>query len=136
MDIIASMLTYLGCVTGIVAALAISVVVYFSPSHHAAAMKHAAATAAHSSALGVTTIAQATPASTTDQHDASVTPAKTDKLDPAVQPASTPAPVSVRRKTRLSRTQYYRRLVQEERARRWAYQQNPDFEARFLGYAD
>lgn len=29
-----------------------------------------------------------------------------------------------------------RRLVQEERARRWAYQQDPSFESRFLGYAD
>jgi hypothetical protein len=29
-----------------------------------------------------------------------------------------------------------RRLVQEDRARRWAYQQDPSFESRFLGYAD
>jgi hypothetical protein len=34
------------------------------------------------------------------------------------------------------RTQYFRRLVQEERAKRWAYQQDPSFENRFLGYAD
>jgi hypothetical protein len=135
MDILAAMLAYLGCVTGIVAALAICFVVYFSPIHHAAATKHIAA--AHSNALSVTTIAQAKAASMTDQHDASVAAAKTDKLDPAVQPASAgPAPVSIRRKTQLSRTQYYRRQVQEERARRWAYQQDPDFEARFLGYAD
>ena len=135
MDILASMLAYLGCVTGIVAALAVSFVVYFSPVHHAA-MKHTAATAAHSSALRVTTIAQAKLVSTADQHDTSVTPANTDKVETAVQPASVPAPVAVRRKIQLSRTQYYRRLVQEERARRWAYQQDPDFEARFLGYAD
>jgi hypothetical protein len=29
-----------------------------------------------------------------------------------------------------------RRLIQEERARRWAYQQDSSFESRFLGYAD
>jgi hypothetical protein len=29
-----------------------------------------------------------------------------------------------------------RRLVQEERARRWAYEQDSSFESRFLGYAD
>jgi hypothetical protein len=28
------------------------------------------------------------------------------------------------------------RLLQEERARRWAYHQQPSFESRFLGYAD
>jgi len=134
MDILASMLAYLGCVTGIVAALAVSFVVYFSPLHHAAAMKRVAGAVAHSSALRVTTIAQAKLVSTTDQHDTSVTLAKTDKAETAVQSAT--ASVAVRRKTQLSRMPYYRRLVQEERARRWAYQQNPDFEARFLGYAD
>jgi cytoskeletal protein RodZ len=101
MDILASMLAYLGSVTGIVAALAISFVVYFSPSHHATAIKHAAATAAHSNSLTVTTIAQTKPASTTDQNDTSVTLAKTDKAETAVQPASVPAPaptpVAVRR---------------------------------------
>jgi hypothetical protein len=29
-----------------------------------------------------------------------------------------------------------RQLIQEERARRWAYQQDSSFESRFLGYAD
>jgi hypothetical protein len=29
-----------------------------------------------------------------------------------------------------------RRLIQEERARRWAYQQDSSFKSRFLGYAD
>ncbi len=29
-----------------------------------------------------------------------------------------------------------RRLIQEERTRRWAYQQDSSFESRFLGYAD
>jgi hypothetical protein len=33
-------------------------------------------------------------------------------------------------------TEQARRLIQEERARRWAYQQNSSFADRFLGYAD
>jgi hypothetical protein len=47
----------------------------------------------------------------------------------------TAAAHDVRGKHALSAAQA-RRLIQEERARRWAYQQNSSFENRFLGYAD
>jgi hypothetical protein len=51
-------------------------------------------------------------------------------------PAQPPAlALNVRQKVQASRAQA-RRLVQEERARRWAYEQDSDFESRFLGYAD
>jgi hypothetical protein len=48
-------------------------------------------------------------------------------------PATTSAN-DVKRKA-LSAAQL-RRLVQEERARRFAYQQEPNFQSRLLGYAD
>ncbi len=48
--------------------------------------------------------------------------------------ASPAAPAA--KKTQLAHAQLLRRLAQEDRARRWAYQQDPSFETRFLGYAD
>jgi hypothetical protein len=56
-----------------------------------------------------------------------------------VAQSATPAPTptaSARAKMLTARAQKLRRFGQEERARRWAYQQDPDFESRFLGYAD
>jgi hypothetical protein len=50
--------------------------------------------------------------------------------------ATPPQPTATHAKALAVRAQKWRRFVQEERARRWAYQQDPDFESRFLGYAD
>jgi|SRR5271156_5725217 len=132
MDIVASIFAYLGCVTGIVCALALSFMVYFShPDQPAANINHTVATAS-AGAPKVTTIVQANPAPKAEQKDARI--ASSDAAT-ASAPRAT-VRVSARHKVQLSRAQYYRRLVEEERARRWAYQQDPDFEARFLGYAD
>jgi hypothetical protein len=129
MDILASILAYLGCATGIVGALAISFFVFFSTLNPGAGPKPAVAIAAKSDRLQTATVATIPTAATkqSEQRVAAVAPP---------QPAA-PALVAAvgHRKTHLSRPQL-RELVQEERAKRWAYQQDADFEARFLGYAD
>jgi hypothetical protein len=51
----------------------------------------------------------------------------------AAQPAASAR--DFRRKPAAAAAQA-RRLIHEERARRWAYQQDSNFESRFLGYAD
>jgi hypothetical protein len=151
MDILASMLAYLGCVSGIVCALVLSFVVYFShPDRSAAHINHPVATAnaavrpvatASAAVAKVTTIAQVNPAQVNPTPKAEPKDAPKNAsvalsdTTTAAAPRAT-VPVSTRHKVQLSRPQHYRRLVEEERARRWAYQQDPDFEARFLGYAD
>jgi len=126
MDILGAMLVYLGSVTGIIAALAISGVLYFSPSHHATPLKQSVAMIVQQSKRQETraapSVAQSVPPlqSTVAQ---SVPPPQT---------AAAAAPLQVQ----AMRAQYLRRIVQEGRAKRWAYQQDPSFENRFLGYAD
>jgi hypothetical protein len=86
-----------------------------------------AATAAAATAKPAPKIAQA------DNHSASLDP-KPETV-PQAATGRTASAVNVRQKTQSWAAQV-RRQEQEQRARRWAYQQNPDFEARFLGYAD
>lgn len=145
MDILASILAYLGCVTGIVCALAISLMVYVSPPGQPAAVKPTVATAA--SAVKVTTIvAQAKPApkvepkvdksEKTDRRDIHVASTAPEAAPDTAAAAPQQTISLTRRKAQISRAQFYRRVVEEQRLKRLAYQQNPDFEARFLGYAD
>jgi hypothetical protein len=138
MDIIASMLAYLGCVTGILGALAISFFVVFSSPDQPAMPISTVATTAKPSVAKAATVAAATgkPAPKIAQADSS--PASSDPKRETVPQAATgrtASAVNVRQKTQSWAAQV-RRQEQEQRARRWAYQQNPDFEARFLGYAD
>jgi hypothetical protein len=133
MDIIASILAYLGCVTGVVAALAISFMVYFSPVAQPASAPHAVALAAKSlpaKSPPTKTVAEAEQKTVPTHPNNRVAPLAKNDATPAAVPTS-----DVRQKTKMSRAQW-NKLVQNERARRLAYQQDPDFEARFLGYAD
>jgi hypothetical protein len=147
MDILASMLAYLGCVTGIVAALVMSFFVFFSTPDQPAVPKHTVALASKASASrpGESKVAMSSATATA----ADATPAS--KLGPKIGPmaagVASGAPKAetvpqaasaahLRPRAQIGRAQYLRRLVQEERARRWAYQQDPDFDSRFLGYAD
>jgi hypothetical protein len=149
MDIIASIFAYLGCVTGIVGALAISFFFVFSPlaqpatapqvASHAASVAPAPAktvAASETSAVAKSAKAESAKAENTakaenkaDDRGGMAAVAK-DRQSPPLVIAQ-----DARQKTKTSHAQW-RRLVQEERAKRWAYQQDPDFEARFLGYAD
>jgi hypothetical protein len=124
MDILASMLAYLGCVTGIVGTLAISLFVFFStPSQlQTIPTKSSHTISAKPSALKTSAGADTKPSPTSGV-------ARVEIAHPPKIAADALA------KTQIAPEQL-RRLVQDERARRFAYQQNPDFEARFLGYAD
>jgi len=68
-----------------------------------------------------------------DSHPASLGPKR--EMVPQAATGRTASAVNVRQKPQSWAAQVHRQ-EQEQRARRWAYQQNPDFEARFLGYAD
>ena len=139
MDILASILAYLGCVTGIVGALALSFFLFFAAPDQSTMPIHTAAIAAKTA-----TVAEVAPASKNEpaiKNEQAITSdvAKTDvaKSDIANAETAPPTPVVVSsRQKRQQLAAHLRRLAQEERARRWAYQQDPDFEARFLGYAD
>ena len=138
MDIIASMLAYLGCVTGILGALAISAFVVFSPPHQPATPAHTLAMTAKPSVAKATFVTVAAPKPApeivqADDHDASLGP----KLAPVPQTTvgRTASAAGVRKKTQLAAAAL-RRQAQEQRARRWAYQQDADFGTRFLGYTD
>jgi hypothetical protein len=123
MDILASILAYLGCVTGIVGALAISSFVFFSAPSHQIIANSTLTTAAKPAALKTADAAEAKSASAS--HVAKV------EFVPAPKIAADTRPVA-----HISPAPQTRRLVREERARRFAYQQDPTFEARFLSHAD
>ncbi|MFZ0423596.1 MAG: hypothetical protein WAL80_12025 [Xanthobacteraceae bacterium] len=127
MDILAAMLAYLGCVTGIVGALAISFYVYIAPPGQTAAGMQTAAVAvkANDGKTGA-------PKSTALTHLKPITTIAQRTQDAA---AAVPVAADVRQKGQLSHAAL-RRLAQEQRAKRWAYQQDSSFESRFLSYAD
>jgi hypothetical protein len=129
MDIIASIFAYLGCVTGIVGALAVSFFVVFAVPETAAPPHQALAMVSRPVVARTIAAAETKPAPKAAQRDEEI-------ASHGTAPAHPPAlALSVRQKTQASRAQA-RRLVQEERARRWAYEPDSDFESRFLGYAD
>jgi len=147
MDILASMLAYLGCVTGIVGALAMSFYLFFAAPNPALTPTHSIAMAAKSDMLKSdmlrTAIApHAKPVASIARADTYVASRVASQVASQVASnisttdASPATAAPVRKKTQFARAQLLRRLVQEDRARRWAYQQDPSFETRFLGYAD
>jgi hypothetical protein len=145
MDILASIFAYLGSIIGIFGALAITFLVFLGPHQHQSAnnIQHTAAIAANAGASHSTPVAQTQnkPVKVEQQEVRNAPSASPAAAPQADTPQATPMPtnplMSLRHKEQLaSRAQNYRRLVEEERARRWAYQQDPSFEARFLGYAD
>jgi hypothetical protein len=131
MDILGSMLAYLGCVGGIVGALVLSFTVFISAPGQRVDSKHPVAMAAKQSVLKAAAAPQAKPTAKLEQRAPVVSTVAQSTAVPQTIIAA-----SARQKTAATRAEYLHRIVQEERARRWAYQQDPDFEARFLGYAD
>ncbi len=129
MDIIASIFAYLGCVTGIVGALAVSFFVVFAAPNTAPPPHQALAMVSRPAVARTIAAAETKPAPKAAQRDEEI-------ASHGTPPAHPPAlALNVRQKTQATRAQA-RRLVQEERARRWAYEPDSDFESRFLGYAD
>jgi hypothetical protein len=121
MDILAAIFVYLASVSGIVAALAISFVLYFSPTHQAASVKQAVAMVVQQSGPKAAPSPQPAAGGVTTQ------------TQEASQKIATPSAVT---RAQAMRAQYLRGLAQEQRAKRWAYQSDASFENRFLGYAD
>jgi hypothetical protein len=120
MDVLVAMCVYLAGIAGIVGALAISFILYFAPPRHAASTQQTVAMVVQQDAspLG--------PRRANGQVVSTIERSAGAKTKTAASPAQIQA----------MRAQYFHRLVQEQRAKRWAYQQDPSFENRFLGYAD
>jgi hypothetical protein len=130
MDILASIFAYMTCVAGIIGAFAISIFVLFSAPDHvnlqhqesALATKHAA-TALNTATANVSQTAatkRGAPSQTASNGGIPVAPPSVEKRKPSRQ---------------ISAAQL-RHLARQERNKHVAYQQDSDFEARFLGHAD
>jgi hypothetical protein len=129
MDILASVVAYLTCVTGILAALVMSFFVVLSTPEQPTAAKYVVTHAVQQTALQTST-APALSAKSIIKSAPWLTP---PPGDPVVQSSSV---ASDRQLAQKVQAQNARRLVEEERAKRWAYRQDPDFESRFLSYAN
>jgi hypothetical protein len=152
MDIVASIVAYLTCVAGIIGAFAISIFVLFStpdqvqaPSQTIASQNIALATK-HSAVPSNVATLNGPQAATVTKPAAEAQTASSRKIHAALRaekrtpsPQTTTAqsalPSEAQRKIQPTPAQL-RHLTRQERDRHLAYQQDPNFEARFLGYAD
>jgi hypothetical protein len=130
MDILASIFAYMTCVAGIIGAFAIAISILFSASDPAKAPRQELTLATKHTA----------PVLNTATVNASQTATAT-KRDVPSQTASNGAPVAPlaaekRKPSRQVSAAQLRRLARQEHNKHFAYQQDPDFEARFLGHAD
>jgi hypothetical protein len=134
MDILAGMLAYMAGIGALFASLAVSFFVFFSTPHEplqtGTQPQSARAMLVRPSAPNKPAAVEAR-ATQSDGH--SEKHAAAAGAPGTAQPTASPR--DLRRKHAASAAQA-RRLTQEERAHRWAYQQDPSFESRFLGYAD
>jgi hypothetical protein len=141
MDILAGVLVYVAGIGALFAGLAVSFFVFFATPHeplqtetqpqNARAMLVRPSTP-NKPALEASAKQNATHSASHFEKSAEKHTAAADSSVAAQTTASARDP---RRKHAASAAQA-RRLIQEERARRWAYQQDSSFESRFLGYAD
>jgi hypothetical protein len=130
MDILASIFAYLTCVAGIIGAFAISVFVLFSaPDHASVILQNSALTTKHAAPVLSAAIENVPPAATVAKRVASAQTARNGEV------AASPAVEKPKPSRQVSAAQL-RRLARQEHDKRVAFQQDPDFEARFLGYAD
>lgn len=138
MDILASMLAYVASIGALFAGLAVSFFVFFSTPQEPLQTQTRPQSA---SAMLVRPSAPNKPAAV--EAHATRSAGHSEKHAAAASSPGTAQPAAsardLRRKPAASVTQA-RRLMQEERARRWAYQQDSSqdssFASRFLGYAD
>ena len=142
MDILASIFAYMTCVAGIIGAFAIAISVLFSasPSAKAPRQESTLATKHAAPALNTATVNASQTATATKRGTPSQTATVTKRSTPS-QTASNGAPVAPpaaekRKPSRQVSAAQLRHLARQERNKHFAYQQDPDFEARFLGHAD
>jgi hypothetical protein len=151
MDILAPVFAYLTCVAGIIGAFVVSFFIVFSAPNGAVIPEHdtavVSATASKSDMLADAKkpVLKNAPADNSVVNHVAVTTQKREvtlptKTSPQAVAGQTTAAQKLtafdaRPKSKISRAQW-REMVAQERSRRLAYQQNSDFESRFLGYAD
>lgn len=158
MDILAPIFAYLTCVAGIVGGFVVAFYIVVSPPNHAAFAPRnepIASVSATKSApladlkkLGLRSAAADNPAvnhvaSNTQKREEARQPATartasaqgSDRVAWSAAATQNRAASELRGKSKITRAQW-REMVQQERKRRLAFQQNADFESRFLGYAD
>jgi hypothetical protein len=154
MDILAPVFAYLTCVAGIIGAFVVAISIMFSsPNQPVTAergevaavvsatktaplvdLKKPALRSAAADNSAVNHVATATQNRENTQQSAATRPlsAQASASAAAAQKLAAGDP---RAKGKITRQQW-REMVQQERRRRLAYQQNADFDSRFLGYAD
>lgn len=145
MDILAPVFAYLTCVAGIIGAFVVSFYVLLAPPAQPGITPRSAAVESVSATKGDLLAKRPVPHRATA--DAAVNhAAPTQKREETRRQlaASRSAPVQApqklatrdpRAKGKITRAQWHE-IVEQERRRRLAYQQNADFDSRFLGYAD
>jgi hypothetical protein len=131
MDILAGMLAYVAGIGALFAGLAVSFVVFFSTPDEPLQTQTQPQSA--SAMLVQPTTPNKPPVVEAHAKQTAEKPAAAAGSPVAAQPAASAR--DFRRKPAAAAAQA-RRLIHEERARRWAYQQDSNFESRFLGYAD
>lgn len=129
MDILAGMLAYVAGLGAFFGALAVAFFVFVAGPKDALQTQPQPPSA--SAMLVRPSTANKPTAEARAKHGHSATHATTASSPAPAQPPSHEA----RRKPAAPVAQA-RRLMQEDRARRWAYQQDSNFEHRFLGYSD
>ncbi len=151
MDILAPVFAYLTCVAGIIGAFAVSFFVVFSAPNGAAIPQHSPAVVSVTTsktdmlADAKSPVLKTAPADNSAVNHVAATTQKREVTLPTKAPPQAVAgqvtaaqkltAFDARPKSKISRAQW-REMVVQERSRRLAYQQNSDFESRFLGYAD
>ncbi len=135
MDILAAMLAYLVCAGGIVGALAVAFVAFFSPPGLQPAARAPAQAMAQAMAMTVRpsvvrTVAAAKPPATIERPDGAIAAAAV-KTKVAMRDVA----IDARQKPLASHKQL-RQLFGTERAKRLAYREGSSFESRFLHYDD
>ena len=129
MDILAGMLAYLAGIGALFAGLALSFFVFFSTPHEPLQTQPQSASAkVQPSTLNKLAAVEARAKQSADHSEKHATAAGS--------PGSAQASARDVDGKHAASSAQARRLIQEERARRWAYRRDSSFERRFLDYAD
>ena len=151
MDILAPVFAYLTCVAGIIGAFVVSFFIVFSAPNGAAIPQRSVAVVSETASKTDMLADAKNPVlknAPTDNSAVNHVAATTQKREVTLPTKTPPQAVAgqitaaqkltafdARSKGKISRAQW-REMVAQERSRRLAYQQNSNFDSRFLGYAD
>jgi hypothetical protein len=134
MDILASIFAYVAGIGALFAGLVFSFFVFFSTPIQSPQTQAEPQTQTQPQSASVLLV-RPSPSNKAAAAEATAKPVAVLSEKQAAASSPDAAPKFSRHKASASAARL-RRLVQEERARRWAYQQDSSFESRFLGYAD